>query len=65
MRSQFGVHLLMATERIAGQLSLEDVRGKIVDQLSQQMWDDEAERLRSDADIEWRIDPGILEPAEP
>jgi parvulin-like peptidyl-prolyl isomerase len=65
LRSRFGVHLLMVTDRVAGQLSLEDVRRQVFDELSRQMWDQEADRLRGDASIEWRIDPEILGTAEP
>lgn len=60
VRSEFGVHLLKVTDRIAGQLSLEDVRAGVLNQLSQQMWDAEAKRLREKADIKWRIDRAVL-----
>jgi parvulin-like peptidyl-prolyl isomerase len=63
IRSEFGVHLLMVTDRIAGQLSLEDVRARVLDQLSHQMWEGEAKRLREGADIKWRIEPAILDAA--
>lgn len=60
VRSPFGVHLVEVTDRVAGSLSLEDVRRQVLDEMSRRMWDEEAERLRGDARIEWRIDPEIL-----
>ena len=65
VRSRFGVHLLLTTERVAGQLSLEDVRPQVLEQLSQQLWEEQAKQLRSEAEIEWRVDAQILEPADP
>ena len=50
--SAFGVHLIQVTERLAGDLSLEDVRPQIVERLSQQLWIDTVARERKTAKIE-------------
>lgn len=64
VRSPFGVHLLTTTERVPGDLSLEDVRDEVLDQFSRRLWDEEAERLREEADIEWHVGPQQLGPTE-
>lgn len=51
-RSQFGVLLLTVTERIEGQLSLEDARPEILQQLSIEMQRDVLSRERAQAKIE-------------
>jgi parvulin-like peptidyl-prolyl isomerase len=51
--STLGVHLIKMTERHPGDLSLEDVRPVISDQLSQQLWSETAKKLRATAKIEW------------
>jgi parvulin-like peptidyl-prolyl isomerase len=50
--SAFGVHLIQVTERLPGDLSLEDVRPQIVDRLSEQLWSETAARERKTAKIE-------------
>jgi parvulin-like peptidyl-prolyl isomerase len=51
--SVFGVHLIQVTERLPGELSLEDVRSQIVERLSEQMWSDTIARERKAAKIEY------------
>ncbi|HEY4263022.1 MAG TPA: peptidylprolyl isomerase [Schlesneria sp.] len=50
--SAFGVHLIQVTERIPGDLSLEDVRPQIFERLSDQLWAEAASRERKAAKIE-------------
>jgi len=50
--SPFGLHLIQVTERIPGDFSLEDVRGVILDRLSQKLWKSTAESARVGAKIE-------------
>lgn len=50
--SAFGVHLIQVTERIPGDLSLEDVRPQIFERLSEQLWADTVARERKTAKIE-------------
>lgn len=52
--SPFGVHLVQVTERIAGDLSLEDVRPQIFERLSERLWADTVSRERQSAIIETR-----------
>ena len=50
--STFGVHLIQVTERMPGDLSLEDVRPQILERLSEQLWADTVSRERKTAKIE-------------
>lgn len=50
--SAFGVHLIQVTERMPGDLSLEDVRPQIIERLSEQLWADTVSRERKTAKIE-------------
>ncbi len=50
--SAFGVHLIQVTERIPGDLSLEDVRPQIIERLSEQLWAETVSRERKTAKIE-------------
>lgn len=50
--SPFGVHLILVTERHPGDLSLEDVRPVIMEQLAQQLWTETVTKLRATAKIE-------------
>lgn len=50
--SAFGVHLIQVTERIPGDLSLEDVRSEIIAKLSDQLWADTVRNERKSATIE-------------
>lgn len=52
--SDFGVHILQVTERRPGQLSLEDVRPQVVEQLSHELWNEVLQKERSTARIEWK-----------
>ncbi|MBS0201370.1 MAG: peptidylprolyl isomerase [Planctomycetes bacterium] len=52
--SAFGVHLLQVTERIPGDLSLEDVRPQIMERLSEQLWAEAIQTERKTAKIERR-----------
>lgn len=45
-------HLVTVTEQIPGQLSFEDVRGELLEELSQREWDRQLARSRADATIE-------------
>lgn len=50
--SSFGVHLIQVTERIPGDLSLEDVRPQIFEILSTALWNETLQRERESARIE-------------
>ena len=50
--SAFGVHLIQVTERIPGDLSLEDVRSQIMERLSEQLWAEAVRGERKTAKIE-------------
>lgn len=50
--SKFGVHLVETTERFPGELSLEDVRPRIMELLSQALWEETVQRERQSARIE-------------
>lgn len=56
-RTSFGVHLVTTTERRPGDLSLEDVRGKVFEELSRSLWQTQVETERQQARIEWKVDP--------
>lgn len=56
IQSPYGVHLVQVTDRQPGQLSLEDVRGKIIEQLGEQLWTSEVRRLAEIATIERLVD---------
>lgn len=47
-----GLYIIVAGERIPGQLSLEDVRLEVLSKLAQKLWDDEVARLRERARIQ-------------
>lgn len=48
----FGVHLVQVTEEKPGQLSLEDARPQVLEQLSEELWNQTVRDLRSKAKIE-------------
>ncbi|MEX0727236.1 MAG: peptidyl-prolyl cis-trans isomerase, partial [Planctomycetaceae bacterium] len=56
--SPFGVHLIVVTDRQPGQLSLEDVRAQVLEELGQNLWSETVARLQEDADIKWTAKPG-------
>lgn len=49
-----GVHLCLVTERLPGDLSLEDVRSEVVTKYSQELWRKTADDLKAKAKIEWK-----------
>ena len=49
----FGVHIVKVTEIKPGQLSLEDVRGEVFDQIAKERWNATVATLRQSAKIEW------------
>lgn len=51
VRTPLGVHLVMVTEKQAGQLSLEDVRPQILEQIAADLWSRTASQLRQSARI--------------
>ncbi len=51
-RSRFGVHLIQITDKRPGQLSLEDVRSVVFQQLAQEMWSKIVTQQRASAKIE-------------
>jgi len=53
-RTAFGVHLITVTERRAGELSLEDVRSTVLDQVSRELWDQQVQAQRKTARIQRR-----------
>lgn len=48
----FGVHLVTVTDRKPGMLSLEDVRGQILDRLADDLWSETVRQERAKATIE-------------
>jgi parvulin-like peptidyl-prolyl isomerase len=54
-RTAFGVHLVTVIERRAGDLSLEDVRSAVLEQVSREMWDKQVEAERKTARMQWRV----------
>lgn len=56
-RSPFGVHLLTVTDRRPGDLSLEDVRDSVLEQLSRTLWQEQVKVERQKARIQWLVDP--------
>jgi len=50
--SKFGVHLIQVTERLPGDLSLEDVRPQVFEILSTALWNETLQRERESARIE-------------
>lgn len=55
-RSQYGLHLVMVSEKKPGDLSLEDARPVVVRNLAEQLWQQTVERLRSSARIQVLIE---------
>ena len=53
-RTVFGVHLVTVTDRRPGDLSLEDVRSAVLEQVSRAFWDKQVELERKTARIQWR-----------
>ena len=51
-RTHAGWHLATVTERIPGELSLEDVRPQVLSQLSNELWDQTRRELREKAHVE-------------
>lgn len=49
----FGVHIVKVTDIKPGQLSLEDVRGEVFDQIAKERWNATVAKLRKTAKIEW------------
>jgi parvulin-like peptidyl-prolyl isomerase len=57
VRSPFGFHLVTVTERKPGELSLEDVRAVVFNELSQELWSETVKAQREKATIEIRPAP--------
>lgn len=57
IRSPFGLHLVTVTERKPGELSLEDVRAVVFNELSQELWQETVKAQRAKAKIELRPVP--------
>ncbi len=55
-RTQFGIHILTTTARKPGQLSLEDARIQLLEQLAKELRHDLIQRERTKAKIEWKIE---------
>lgn len=53
IESAFGVHLIQVTERLPGELSLEDVRPAILREIEVVMWAEKATTLRRNAKIKY------------
>jgi peptidyl-prolyl cis-trans isomerase C len=60
-RTAFGVHLVTVTERRPGELSLEDVRSAVLDQISRELWDQQVQAERKAARIQRRVPAGGTE----
>ena len=56
-RTRFGMDLCLVTDRKPGELSLEDVRGEVVNRLSQQLWMKTVAEQRATAKIDWKTKP--------
>lgn len=54
VRSPFGMHLITVTERQPGDLSLEDVRASVFNQLARELWQETVKAQREKAKIEIR-----------
>ncbi|MCA8996472.1 MAG: peptidylprolyl isomerase [Planctomycetaceae bacterium] len=52
VRTPFGVHLIRVEKRTPGDLSLEDVRPQLIEQITKELWDDQVARERKSARIE-------------
>jgi peptidyl-prolyl cis-trans isomerase C len=57
VRSPFGLHVVTVTERKPGELSLEDVRAVVFNELSQELWQETVKLQREKAAIEIRSAP--------
>lgn len=57
IRSPFGLHLVTVTETKPGELSLEDVRAVVFNELSQELWQEQVKALREKAKIKIRPAP--------
>lgn len=53
IRTPFGVHLCVVTERKAGEISLEDARPQVLRRMSEEIWRNTVADLRAHAKIEW------------
>jgi parvulin-like peptidyl-prolyl isomerase len=53
-RTPFGVHIATVTERLPGDLSLEDARPDVLRTMSGDLWQQTATQLRQQAKIEWQ-----------
>jgi parvulin-like peptidyl-prolyl isomerase len=53
----WGVHLVLATDRKPGELSLEDVRDEVLARMSQELWNEQVAELRKTAKIDWKVEP--------
>jgi parvulin-like peptidyl-prolyl isomerase len=51
-RTRFGVHLVRVTQRTPGELSLEDVREQVLNELARRKWEEQVREERSRAEIE-------------
>ncbi|MFN0051653.1 MAG: peptidylprolyl isomerase [Planctomycetales bacterium] len=56
-RSTFGVHLCEVTDRIPGDLSLEDVRDEVISRMSKDLWKQTVADLKNKSKIEWKTTP--------
>jgi parvulin-like peptidyl-prolyl isomerase len=59
VRTNVGVHLIEVTDERPGQLSLEDVRDIVLEQIAAEIWDNQVRRERSQARIAWVDSPGV------
>lgn len=50
--TQFGTHLVQVTDRKPGRLSLEDVRSRVFQRLSRELWNEKVAEIRKQAEIE-------------
>lgn len=55
-RTPYGMELCLVTDRLPGELSLEDVRDDVVARLSQEMWKQTIADMRQTAKIEWKVE---------
>ncbi|HWL07879.1 MAG TPA: peptidylprolyl isomerase [Planctomicrobium sp.] len=53
IRTRYGVHLLQVTDRIPGQLSLEDARPEMIARLSKRLWEETVLKEREITQIEF------------
>jgi peptidyl-prolyl cis-trans isomerase C len=61
-RTPYGMELCLVTDRLPGDLSLEDVRFDVISRLSLEMWKQTIADMREKAKIEWKVEKQAARP---